>query len=93
MEIKHVAGKNKGKLLLFALSTCAWCKKAKKMLTSLGVGFDYCDVDRLDKESRQAAEKELKKWNPHSTFPTLVLDNKKCIIGFSEEEIAAELSK
>lgn len=27
MKLEHVDGENKGNIILFALSTCGWCKK------------------------------------------------------------------
>ena len=35
MEINHVDGQDKGKVMLYALSTCVWCKKTKKLLDKL----------------------------------------------------------
>ena len=32
------------KIFLFALSTCVWCKKTKKLLDQFGVKYDYADV-------------------------------------------------
>lgn len=29
MKLEHVDGENKGNIVLFALSTCGWCKKNK----------------------------------------------------------------
>jgi len=36
MRATRVAGKNKGQILLYALSTCVWCKKTKQLLDQLG---------------------------------------------------------
>jgi glutaredoxin len=83
----HVAGKNKGSILLFALSTCAWCKKVKKLLNDLNVGYNYIDVDLLDKQTSEAVKKEQSKWNPACSFPTLVVNNSECIVGYEPERI------
>jgi len=82
----HVEGKNKGNIMLFALSTCGWCKKTKKLLNELGVEYHFVDVDLLKGEQRDETLNELEGWNPRCTFPTLVI-NDKCIVGFKEEEI------
>jgi glutaredoxin-like protein NrdH len=29
----------------------------------------------------------VRKWNPACSFPTIVIDDKKCIVGFKEDEI------
>ena len=90
MKFEHVAGKDKGKITLYALSTCIWCKKTKDLLLSLGVGFDYIYVDLLQGEDRSQAVSEVKRYNPSTSFPTLVI-GEKCIVGFREKEIKEAL--
>lgn len=93
MEVEHVAGKNAGHAMLYALSTCPWCQKTKRLLNELGVEYYYVDVDYLDGEEKARVIDEVKKWNPASSFPTLVLDDEKCIVGFKEDEIKKALKK
>ena len=93
MAIEHVDGKNKGKVMLYALSTCGWCKRTRELLGELGVGYDYLYVDLLKGEEQSAAIKEVQKYNPACNFPTLVINSKKCIIGFKEDEIREALGK
>lgn len=90
-EIEHISGKNKGKIFLYALSTCIWCRKTKELLGEIGVEYSYVFVDKLDSSDREQQMEELSKWNPRCSFPTLVINNEKCITGFKEEEIRAEL--
>jgi glutaredoxin-like protein NrdH len=90
MNFEHIAGKDKGKVALYALSTCIWCKKTKELLSSLGVGFDYIYVDLLKGNDRSKMVEEVKKYNPACSFPTLVIGD-KCIIGFREKEIKEAL--
>lgn len=87
IEFKHIGGKNIRHIAIYALSTCVWCKKTKKLLSSLGIAYDYIDVDLLDNDKAKEAEKEIKKWNPKSNFPTTVIDNNRCIVGFKEKEL------
>jgi glutaredoxin-like protein NrdH len=91
MAIIHIDGKKKGKVMLYALSTCGWCKKTKAMLNELGVEYDYTDVDLLQGGEQDKVIKEIMKYNPNCNFPTLVIDDKKCIIGFKEDEIREAL--
>ena len=48
MKIEHVNGENRGKILLYALSTCGWCKKTKGLLNKLGVEYSYIYVDLVE---------------------------------------------
>ncbi|MGQ9788124.1 MAG: glutaredoxin family protein [Candidatus Hadarchaeaceae archaeon] len=82
----HVEGKKKGRIILFALSTCVWCGETKKLLDGLGLDYYYVDVDLLEGESREETLKEMERWNPKKSFPTLVI-NERCIVGFDEKEI------
>ncbi|HNX40308.1 MAG TPA: glutaredoxin family protein [Methanothrix sp.] len=91
MKFEHVAGKDKGKVRLFALSTCIWCKKTREFLSSLGIAFDYIYVDLLKGEERAEAISEVKKYNSSLSFPTLVI-GEKSIVGLKEKEIREALS-
>jgi len=87
----HVKGKNKGTILLYAISTCAWCKKTKKLLDKLGVEYSYIDVDLVSREEKNKIDEEVKKWNPMRNYPTMIINGEKSIIGFKEEEIKEAL--
>jgi glutaredoxin len=91
MEIEHIDGEDKGKIMLYGLSTCSWCRKTKELLTELGVGFDFIFVDYLEGNEKDDTMDEVKKWNPRCSFPTLVINNEKCIVGYKENEIKEAL--
>jgi glutaredoxin-like protein NrdH len=86
VDKKHVKGKNKGDVMLYALSTCGWCKKTKRLLDELGIEYHYVDVDLVTDEQQGDVLDEVKGWNPRGTFPTLVV-NDECIVGYKEEKI------
>ncbi|MCC7554149.1 MAG: glutaredoxin family protein [Methanobacteriaceae archaeon] len=92
MNSKHVDGENKGDTLLFALSTCGWCKKTRELIEELGVEYDYIYVDLTDGDERDEVVNELKKYNEDLSFPTLVINNDKVIIGFKEDLIKESLA-
>ena len=93
MNKKTVKGVKMGDILIYALSTCVWCGKTKKLLQDMGVEYSYIDVDLLEGEDKKKIDADLKKWNPRGSFPTVVIDNKKCIIGYKEDEIRQALMK
>ena len=92
MDVKHVEGEKKGKLVLYPISTCVWCKKTKKLLNSLNVDYHYVDVDLLNEEDQEKVEEEVKKWNPLCSFPTLVINDEDCVTGYDEKEIRSKIS-
>jgi glutaredoxin len=87
MAMQHVPGTDRGRVFLYALSTCGWCAKTKQLLTDLGVGFSYVYVDLLSGEERDQVVNEVERWNPQLSFPTLVVNETKVIVGFREDEI------
>jgi glutaredoxin-like protein NrdH len=91
MIMQHVEGQDKGKLVLFALSTCGWCKKTRELIEDLDANYDYVYVDLLQGKEREEVVEMVKKWNPQVSFPTLVINDEECIIGFKEEEIKEAL--
>ncbi len=87
MDIKHVDGKDKGKVFLYALSTCGWCKKTKAFLNEQGVEYSYVDVDLVPAEEQDKVIAEIRRWNPSRSFPTIVIDDGTCIVGFQPDQI------
>ncbi|MBU1075825.1 MAG: glutaredoxin family protein [Spirochaetes bacterium] len=87
MKLNHVKGKKTRNIVLFALSTCIWCKKTRSLLEELGVEFDYIYVDLLPEDERDKIEKVVEKWNESVSFPTIVIDDKEAILGFDPDEI------
>jgi len=89
--MEHVAGKKKGTIVLYALSTCQWCEKTKNLLRELGVEFDYVYVDLAEGAEQEELMNRVERFNPRGSFPTLVLNDERCIVGFREEEIREAL--
>ena len=87
IKIERVKGKNKGKILLYALSTCGWCKKTKELLNNLGVEYSYIYVDLLEESDIDKVMDDVRRWNPASSFPTIVINDKECIVGFKEDKL------
>ncbi len=91
MQIEHIDGTDKGRVKLYALSTCGWCAKTKQLLTDLGVAFDCLYVDKVGPDEQKAAIEEVEKYNPALSFPTVVI-GEKTIVGFKENEIREALA-
>ncbi|MFA4859502.1 glutaredoxin family protein [Methanoregula sp.] len=91
MAIEHVSGKNKGNVMLYALSTCGWCGKTKDLLRQIGIEFSFVYVDLLEGSEQDDAMNAVERWNPSGSFPTLVIGDKRAIVGFREQEIREAL--
>jgi len=87
MALEHVSGKKTKRIVIYALSTCPWCRKTKNLMNELGVDYYFTDVDLASDVEKPVLLDTVRKWNPASSFPTIVIDDKKCIVGFKENEI------
>ena len=91
MALQNVPGRKVGNIVLYALSTCPWCKKTKALLKELGVEYSFVDVDLLPDTEKMETINIISKWNPSTSFPTIVINNKRAILGFNEPEIREAL--
>lgn len=80
-------------VFLYALSTCIHCKNTKKFLDNENIDYDYIYVDKLTGDEREKVIEEVKKYNPKISFPTLVIDGEKIIVGLNKEEILEACGK
>jgi glutaredoxin-like protein NrdH len=91
LDFQEVKGADKGKIVLYGLSTCMWCRMAKDTLKDLGVAYSFLDIDLLEPAEKERAKQEIKKWNPQVSYPTIVIDDRDCISGFDEDEIREKI--
>lgn len=92
MKIVKVTGtNNKHKVFVYALSTCAWCKKTKKYLQDNNIEFEYVDVDLCTREDTREIETMLSKKGLQMVFPTVIIDNNSTVVGFKEDKLAEAL--
>lgn len=87
IERKHVEGEKKGEILIYALSTCGWCRKTKEQLKEMGLAYDYIDVDLLDPDESEEVMKIVRKHNERGSFPTIVVNEEHCVIGYDIDKL------
>ena len=78
------------KVFLYALSTCGHCSNAKKLLDEKEVEYEYVYVDLLTKDEMGKILDEVRKVNPQTSFPTILIGD-KVIVGYREVEILEAL--
>ena len=91
MKTEHIDGKSEHKVMLYALSTCGWCRKTRDLLGELGVAYDFAYLDLFSGAEQDDALRELGKYNRSGNFPTVVIDGDKVIVGFREQELREAL--
>ncbi len=79
----------KKKVRLYSLSTCPTCKEVRKFLDRHNIKYELIDVDLLDSGEQWITSKEMKKYNPAATYPTLIVE--EVILGLDEEAIKEAL--
>jgi len=92
MKVEKVPGKDKKhKVFLYALSTCAWCKKTKRFLQDKGVEFDFVDVDLCSEEDLKRVREDITRRGAGMNFPLVIVDDKMLVVGFREDKIEEAL--
>jgi len=91
VTFQAVEGANKGKIVVYSLSTCQWCKMTKTLLKDLGVAFTFVDVDTLEQAEKETARAEVRKWNKDGSYPTIVINDTDSISGYDETEIREKI--
>jgi glutaredoxin len=79
--------KDKGDVKLYALSTCIWCKRTKRLLDEAGVKYKYIYADLLDDKSHMELVYEMNEHVDDISFPTVVVNDDIVIEGYDEKEI------
>jgi len=88
MKTVKVKGKNtKHKVLLYALSTCAWCKMTKSFLKENDVEYDYVDVDLCSEEDKDKIKRDILNRGGSLSYPAIIIDDKILINGFRKDKL------
>jgi glutaredoxin len=92
MEKIRVNGKNKAhRVLMYAISTCAWCKMTKEFLKENDIDYEYVDVDLTSDEDHEKIRKEITRLGASPSYPTIIVDGKTVITGFRKDKIKEAL--
>ena len=78
------------KVFLYALSTCGHCRSTKRLLDEHNVKYDFVDVDLLPQAELKTVLEDVRKHNPQTSFPTILIGD-KVIVGYREIEILEAL--
>ena len=88
MDTVKVSGTNsKHHVLMYAISTCGWCKKAKKFLKENNVQFEYIDIDLCNEKDKQKIREDIQTRGGLLVYPTLIIDNKTLFNGAPQDKL------
>ncbi len=92
MKFSKVSGKkSQHKVVLYALSTCAWCKMTKQFLKDNDVEFEYVDVDLCEEEDKQKIRQHIQSKGGPLSYPTVIIDDNMLITGFRKDKLKEAL--
>ncbi|MCL1939840.1 MAG: glutaredoxin family protein [Desulfovibrionaceae bacterium] len=75
----------------YGLSTCIHCKHCREFLEQNNVPFELHYVDLAEGQEREELLEAVRGVNPQISFPTVVIDGKKIIVGFQPEALSKAL--
>jgi glutaredoxin len=76
---------------MYAISTCAWCKRAKRFLKDHDIEYEYVDIDLSTREDREKIRSEILRRRGRLSYPTIIVDDKILINGYKEDKIKEAL--
>jgi glutaredoxin-like protein NrdH len=92
MKFSKISGKkNQHNVVLYALSTCAWCKMTKQFLKDNDIEYKYVDVDLCEEEDKQKIRQHIQSKGGPLSYPTVIVDDKVLITGFHKDKLKETL--
>jgi len=92
MNISKVSGKNtKHKVLVYALSTCVWCKLTKQFLNDNNIQYEFVDVDLADEKDKEKIHETIQNKGGMLSYPTIIVDENIVINGFRKDKLTEVL--
>jgi glutaredoxin len=91
LSIKVRGENRKHKVVLYALSTCPWCNRAKKFLKDNKIEYEYVDVDLSSVEDREQIRKDILSRGGRLGYPAIIVDNRLLINGFQQDKLQEAL--
>jgi glutaredoxin len=88
VQTKKVSGNNnKHQVLMYAISTCGWCRRAKNFLKDNNVAFEYVDIDLIDSDAKETIKQDITKRGGTLAYPTLIIDDKILLTGAPQDKL------
>ncbi len=79
----------KKQVLMYGLSTCPYCRKAKEFIMAHNIGYTLVEVDLLTGAEKEAAVKKVAELNPRLSFPTIkIYDDHNAEVYVGMDDIA-----
>ena len=74
-------------VIVYALSTCGFCRRGLKFLRNNNIKFKFIYLDKIDIKDKKKVKEELKDlFDKRVAFPFAVFDGKNAEVGFTEDK-------
>jgi len=85
--VSKTGARNDHEIMVYALSTCGFCKRAIAFLESNNFSYKYLYVDLIPLEVKNTIKQELKeRFKENVAFPFAVIDERTHLVGFIEAD-------
>ena len=92
MQFSKVSGqKRQHKVVVYALSTCAWCRMTKQFLKDNDIEYEYIDIDLCQEEDKQKIREHIQSKGGPLSYPTVIVDDNVLITGFRADKLREAL--
>ena len=92
MPFSKIPGKkNNHKVVVYALSTCVWCKMTKHFLQDNQIEYEYIDVDLCEEVEKEQIRKQITSKGGPLSYPTTIVDDNILITGFRKDKLKEAL--
>jgi glutaredoxin-like protein NrdH len=92
MQLTKVPGiNNQHKVVMYAISTCGWCKRAKRTLNDMNVEYEYIDIDLCSPEEKEEVRDDISKRGGLNLYPTIIINDETLLTNPTEKELREAL--
>ena len=92
MPFSKVQGKKSNyRVVVYALSTCVWCRMTKQFLKDNNIEYEYIDVDLCEEDEKKQVRKQLLDKGGNLSYPITIVDNNVLITGFRKDKLKEAL--
>jgi glutaredoxin len=92
MQLTKVPGENnENKVVMYAISTCGWCKRAKRTLNDMNVEYEYIDIDLCSPEEKEEVRADISRRGGPNLYPTIIINDEVLLTNPTEKELQEAL--
>ena len=73
------------KVVLYTLSTCPWCMRAKKYFRERDIPYEYTDYDKADDNTREMIREDCRLHGEEMSFPFVKI-GEDVVVGYNPKK-------